>query len=511
MQDHAENTKRIAKNTLMLYGRMLFSMVVSLYTSRVVLNTLGVVDYGIYNVVGGVVGMMSFLNASMSGATSRFMTFELGRANQQRQKDTFSTAMIIHIVIAGFVFVIAETLGLWFVENRLVISSDRMHAARIVYQLSILSMVVGVTQVPYTACITSHEKFNIYALFSIIEVFLRLVIVYVLMIGNYDKLILYSILATGVSVLMMIVNRLYCVRKFEEAHFHWTWKKDVLLPMLNFSGWDLYGNLSVVGRTTGVNMILNMFFGPVLNAASGIATQVQNAVMGIASNMVAASRPQIVKQYAAGHLDSMFSVVTLSIKMSFYLLAVFSVPIILEPDFVLGVWLGTVPTYAPTFCVFTLLFNFFSSMSSLLGAVIHATGKMKRISIINGTLYLSVLPVSYLAFRFEAPPFIPYLYNVLAVMVGMLSNAWTIKKYIPSFNLGKFISDVYLRCLFILALDLSVTWMAFRNINGELMRFILSGLFSVCLLSVAVYFILLTQDQQNKVRVFLKNKICKKD
>lgn len=385
-----------------------------------------------------------------------------------------------------------------------------MFAANVVYQLSIFSTLVSITQVPYSACITSHEKFDVYAIFSIVEVSLRLLVVYLLVISDWDKLILYSILMTSVSVLTMCMNRLYCRAKFTEARFIFIWRKDILLPMLNFSGWDMFGNLSVIGRTTGVNLLLNVFFGPVVNAASGIATQVQNAVMGIANNLVTASRPQIVKQFAVGQFESMFEVMLMAMKLSFTLLAILSVPIILDVNFVLNLWLGEVPHNAAVFCAFTLLFNFFANMSSLLAAVIHATGRMKRISIINGSLYLSVLPVTYLSFKMDFPAYFPYLYNVFSIMLGMFSNAWTIKKYIPSFDFKKFLNNVYLRCLLILLLDMLLSWAIFRNVNYGWGRLVVRTLFSTLFLCTSGYLVLLDDSQKNLIKTFVTSKLCKK-
>ena len=452
--------------------------------------------------------MMGFLNASMSGATSRFMTFELGCGSLQRQQNVFSSAMTIHIGVALIVFLISETIGLWFVKNKLVIPEERIFAANVVYQLSIFSTLVSITQVPYSACITSHEKFDIYAIFSILEVSLRLLVVYLLVISDWDKLILYSVLMASVSVLIMCMNRLYCRVKFAEARFQFIWKKEILLPMLNFSGWDMFGNLSVIGRTSGVNILLNIFFGPVLNAASGIATQVQNAVMGIANNLVTASRPQIVKQYAVGQFEAMFEIMSMAIKLSFILLAIISVPIILDADFVLHLWLGEVPQNAAIFCAFTLLFNFFANMSSLLGAIIHATGRMKRISIINGSLYLSVLPVTYMSFKLGLPAYFPYLYNVLSITLGMFSNAWTVKKYIPLFDFKKFLNNVYLRCLLILLFDMLFSWAMFKDLHYGWGRFIARTFFSTLFLCTIGYLLLLDDSQKNLIKIFVNTKLC---
>ncbi len=294
MSDQSANNKRIAKNTLMLYIRMLLSMVVSLYTSRVVLEVLGVEDYGIYGVVGGVVAMFSFLNSSMAGATSRFLTFEMGRGDEQRLKDTFSSALIIHIGIALVVFILAETVGLWFLNNKLVIPDGRMHAAHWVYQLSILGMFVSVTQVPYNASIIAHEKMDVYAYIELLNVFLKLGIVYLLTIGNFDKLILYAILVLAVNVLVAVTYRFYCVRYYEESHFRCVLNREVLKPMLGFSIWEILGHFGFTFRTQGTNMVLNMFFGVIINSAVGIATTVQNVLSLFTNNVLVAIKPQII-------------------------------------------------------------------------------------------------------------------------------------------------------------------------------------------------------------------------
>ncbi|MDY5953612.1 MAG: polysaccharide biosynthesis protein, partial [Sodaliphilus sp.] len=286
MQDTTSNNKRIAKNTIMLYIRMFISMVVGLYTSRVVLATLGVEDYGIYGVVGGVVGMMGFLNASMSGATSRFLTFELGKGDKERLAKTFSSALIVHIAIAIIVFILAETVGLWFLCNKLNIPEGRMEAAHWVYQFSILATMLSITQVPYNATIIAHEKMDVYAYMEILNVTLKLLIVYLLCIGNFDKLILYASLMLAVSILIMMVYRIYAIRQFPEAHFHWIWDKTYLRPILSFSGWDLYGNMACTIRQQGSVFLINIFYGVALNAACNIASTMQGILLQFSSNVV---------------------------------------------------------------------------------------------------------------------------------------------------------------------------------------------------------------------------------
>lgn len=377
---------------------MFLTMIVGLYTSRVVLATLGVEDYGIYGVVGGIVAMMGFLNASMSGATSRFLTFELGRGNKERLEKTFSTAFIIHVIIALIVFVIAETVGLWFLCNKLVIPEARMEAAHWVYQLSILSAMLGITQVPYNACIIAHEKMDVYAYVEILNVSLKLLIVYMLLIGNFDKLILYAILMLGVSVIVMIVYRIYCISRFSESHFHFIWDKEYLKPMLSFSGWDVLGHFGFTWRTNGVNFVINMFFGVATNAASAVANTVQGVLFGFSSNIQTAFKPQIIKKHSIGNNEGMARLIYIGMKGSILLILIISIPFNCSINYLLTIWLKNVPTYSNEFCKVMLWSNIVSSISQIIYCGIQATGELKQTSIIRNIIYISVPFIVYLHF-----------------------------------------------------------------------------------------------------------------
>ena len=510
MQNHSENTRRIAKNTLMLYGRMLFSMVVSLYTSRVVLNTLGVEDFGIANVVGGVIAMLGFLNDSMSGATSRFLTYELGRGEHLRLRQTFSTALIIHICIAFVILILGETVGLWFLNNKLVVPENRMFAAHVVYQVTIASTMLSIIQTPYNAVIISHERMDVFAYVSILNVLLRLLIVYLLVIGDFDKLILYSFLQLTVSIIIMTIYRVYCRRHFNEASFSLDITKEYFRHMLSFSGWDLLGNMSVIARTQGVGILLNMFYGPVANAAAGIATQVQGAIMSFAGNLVTAARPQVVKLYASGEHDMMFSILKNAIKLSFILLSICTIPLLTETEYVLKLWLRNVPDHTVAFCRLTLLFNLFANMSSFLVTAIHSTGRLKRMSLINSSLYISVIPVTYILFKNIDVIWIPYLYNAVAVFFGMLSNAWTINLYFKEFDFMEFICKSVFPCLLLFAFVLSVSVLITRTVDEGLIRLLLNVLSSSLLLISIGFMTLISKDDRKKIINFIHVKLCRK-
>lgn len=446
MTTQQENTKRIAKNTLMLYVRMLFSMLVSLYTSRVVLQTLGVEDYGIYNVVGGVVAMLGFLNASMSGATSRFLAFAIGKGNQKKVNETFSSALIIHIGIALIVLIISETIGLWFLENKLVIPATRLDAARIVYQFSIFSTLVGITQVPYDACIIAREKMNIYAYVEILNVCLRLVIVYILLIGNYDKLILYALLQFIVSLLIMFIYRIYSIRNYPETKFHFVLKRKQLVPMLNFSGWDMLGNLSMIVRGQGINMLMNLFFGPKINASAGIASSVMSVTTSFSGNFLMAVKPYITKLYAKEKYNELVSSIFFSSKLAYLLVTVFALPIIIECNFILKLWLSIVPDYAVSFCQLVLIQQIIASTSQPIIQAIHATGKIRFLSTFNGVLNILILPISYGLFKSSfLNPNICYIINALLTTIAVISNMCNLNSKIH-FPLLGYLRKVIIPC-----------------------------------------------------------------
>ena len=314
MDSSISSNKRIAKNTAMLYLRLLISIVVGLFTSRVVLQTLGVADYGIFGVVGGVVSMFTFLNSALSGATSRFLTFEMGRGDQRKLSDTFCSALMVHFGIALIILVLAETIGLWFLCNKLVIPAGRMSAAHVVYQCSILGMVFAVMQVPFSAAIIAHEKMDVFAYIELLNVFLKLGMVFCLLIGNFDKLILYSVLVLCVHAFISFVYAFYGLRHFPETHFRWVWRKDILIGLTSFSGYNLFGNFGAVFNLQGINFLINIFFGVILNAASSVASTVSGIINGFVSNIVMAFRPPITKAYAQGDIDKVQSLMSLSLK-----------------------------------------------------------------------------------------------------------------------------------------------------------------------------------------------------
>lgn len=494
-----EHNKRIAKNTILLYIRMFISVIVGLYTSRVVLNTLGASDYGVYNVVGGIVAMFSFLNTSMSGATSRFLTYEMGKENDVRLAQTFSSAMIIHIAIALVVFILAETIGLWFLINKLVIPEGRMTAAHIVYQLSVLSMMVTITQVPYNASIIAHEKMDIYAYVELLNVFLKLGIVYLLLIGHFDKLILYASLVFAVSLLIATIYRVYCIRHFKECHIKRKLHKDIIKPMLSFSVWDLYGNMSVSFRSQGTTFLLNMFFGTLLNAANGIATNVHGIILGFANNVIMAFRPQIIKEYAANNLQRMSYLIENALKFTLALYLLIAIPLFAEADYVLKLWLKNVPDYTAFFLRIVMFCGFFSLSNDIINIIIHATGKIKALSFLSGSIYLLNLPLMYFILKQGGSVYFAYTTLLYIAITTVIVGIGIAKTLVPQLQIRKVVLKGFLLNFILIIVVAYPTFILTSCMPEGFGRLILSVSLSVLITSTYMFFIMLNDSQRHSV------------
>lgn len=420
MSTTAENNKRIAKNTLLLYFRMLLTMAVSLYTSRVILQTLGVEDYGIYNVVGGVVAMLGFLNSSLSGASSRFITYELGKGDSGNMKEMFSTILCIHLILAILILLVGETIGLWFVKTKLVIPIDRMQAAMWTYHCSILTAIISIISVPYNSLIVAHEKMNAFAYISIVEVTLKLLIVWMLTFFSYDKLIVYAVLYLIVQFLIRNIYNNYCTKHFDESRTLPSYHPKQMKEIFVYAGWTMNGYLAIVGYTQGINILLNLFFGPIVNAARGIAAQVENATLTFVSNFQMAAKPQIIKSYASGNYEYMHTLIVASSKYGFYLMLLISFPILLCIDAILKLWLGTVPDHTSNFIYIILITGLLSPLKQALLNGIHATGDIRKFQIYEGTSLLTVLPISYLLLK--TLQITPEMVMIVYLCVGLITQ-----------------------------------------------------------------------------------------
>lgn len=398
-------SKRIAKNSLLLYIRTFFVLLISLYTSRVILNTLGVIDYGVYNVVGGVIVMLGYLTNSLSGASSRYITYDLGIGDMSLMKKTFGNILSIHFIMAAAIIVVAETVGLWFVTTQLQIPADRQDAAFWVYQCAVLSSAISLVGVPYNAAIIAHEKMSAFAYISIVDAVLKLVIVYLLLIVPYDRLITYAFLYLCIQLFDRLVYGLYCTRHFEETKVRMAYDKKVFKEIFAFAGWTMTGNIAAMGFTQGLNMLLNIFFGPAVNAARAVAVQVQSACQQFCNNFQMALNPQLTKSYAQGDLEYMHKLLVRSSKFSFYILFIIVLPLIFETPFVLGVWLGNPPEYADTFVRLMLMVALLFTLSNPIIVSVHATGRIKKFQLIEGWILLMIVPIAYILLKvFHFPP-----------------------------------------------------------------------------------------------------------
>ena len=506
MEREQSSNRRIAKNTLALYVRMFLTMVVGLYTSRVVLATLGVEDYGVYGVVGGITSMLGFLNASMSGATSRFLTFELGRGDKKRLENTFSSAMIVHMGIAAVVLVLAETVGLWFLCHKLVIPPERMTAAHWVYQLSILSSMLAITQVPYNATIIAHENMNVYAYVEILNSVLKLLIVYLLTIGDFDKLILYAVLMLAVSVTVMMTYRIYCVRHYSEAHFHWVWDKTYLKPLLSFSGWNIYGNFGSIASSQGINFVINAFLGVAVNAAVGIATTVSGIVNMFASNAMMAFRPQITKLYAKGDVLEMQRLTRLAFKIISFLYLVVAIPVFLECEFILSVWLVKVPQYAVVLCQTILISIFFEILRYIVIINIHASGNVRFVSAASGTL-LSLTPFAlYVLFLAGYSVKYTYLFLAMTNLCLLVINLVILKHNIPAIKISAYCLEIFKMIsvgIIVVVIALALKTM----LNSGWTDFLVTTMFSVLLMTLLFVGLCLNSSQRVAVLDAIRSRL----
>ncbi|MCH5326452.1 MAG: lipopolysaccharide biosynthesis protein [Duncaniella sp.] len=453
------DNKRIAKNTLLLYVRMLLIMGVNLYTSRVVLDELGVDDYGVYTVVGGVVLMLSFLNSCMSTATQRFINYELGNpeGTEQSLKNVFSTSISIHLAIAVVVLMLAETVGLWFVNHKLVIPAESVAGANIVYQTSIAVFCINIMQVPFNSAIIAHEKMEIFALLSILESLLKLSIAFALVVITSNKLACYGFLVLGVHAIVAASYICISLRKFKECSLRCVYIPGLFREMLVFAGWNLFGSIAWLVRGQGLGILLNIFFGPVLNAAKGVADQVSNAVSSLIGNFQLALNPQITKNYAAGEIDSMELLTYRGIKFSCCLLWLVMLPLVINMDRILGVWLVTVPDFTAVFLVLILIDSLCSNLfGGPMMASLAATGRIRNYQIIVSLALLVVLPAAYIALKMGMSPLSVFYLNIVFNLIGGGLRFWFCKHQL-GYSLRFYLRYVMLPFCGVIAVSLPLT------------------------------------------------------
>ena len=506
MTQTSENNKRIAKNTLLLYVRMLFMMAISLFTSRITLAALGETNYGIYNVVGGMVAMFSMLSGSLSVTISRFITVEVGKGNKERLKAIFSTSVSIQIFMALVICLIAEIAGVWFLDNKMVIPADRLYAAHWVLQLSILTFVVNLISVPYNAVIIAHEKMSAFAYISILEVVLKLVIVYLLFISPIDKLIVYAILLTLVAVVIRFVYGSYCKRHFEEAHYRFCFDKNLLRDMFGFIGWAFWGNSMVVLKDQGTNVLLNLFGGPAVNAARGVALQVNNAVYSFVQNFMMAVNPQITKSYSAGNIADMHKLIIRSAKFCFYILLMLLIPICANIDYILDLWLVEVPEHTANFIVLVLLYSLLDCYCHPLLTGVLAEGEIKRYEIAITIIYFLNFVASYAFLKMGMQPEVVFVLNIIFKAFVIIALLWhSHVRY--SFPVSAFMLKCVLRTVIIFFISACMVY--FLPVSGcnNFLDFIISSLVIFIVCAALIYFIGITKNEAAYIRNMITSRL----
>ena len=510
MTNTSANNKRIAKNALLLYIRMLLTMLVSLYTSRVVLNALGVEDFGIYNVVGGVISMFSILSGTLSAAISRFITFELGRGDQEKLKEIFSSSVTIQIGISVAIVLLAETIGVWFLNSRMNIPPDRMVAANWVLQFSLLTFVIGLVSVPYNACIIAHEKMSAFAYISILEVMGKLGIACFIVIAPIDRLVFYAILMCMVSLVVRFVYGYYCKRHFAECTYRFIWDWQLLRQMFGFAGWNFIGSASVLLKDQGVNIVINLFCGATVNAARGVAMQVNTAVNSFVNNFITALNPQITKSYAEGNKDYMDKLVFKGTRFSYYLLLCLSVPILANTEYILRLWLHTVPDYSVEFVRLVLVLSLSDVLYRPLLTAHLATGNIQMLQVIVGGLNMLILPLCYLALYLGYDPTSTLWICIFFSIIGLFARIWLYKR-IEEFRTGTFLKEVMLNVLIVTIMSIACVQVVKNNVTDSdtLLQFIsYSILYFLLTLLVCIGIGLSVQEKRYVVQK-LKNRLKK--
>lgn len=501
MAGYKADNARLAKNTMFLYFRMIFIMAVTLYTSRVVLRVLGVEDFGIFNVVAGVVAMFGFLNSSMSATTQRFISYSLGKGDANLNR-VFSTCVLTHALIALGVLVLVESVGLWFLYNKMIIPEVRMDAAFWVFQFSALSTVVTVMSIPFNADIIAHEKMSAFAYISIVEVCLKLLIVFLLDVGNIDKLVLYAFLLLLVQCGIFLTYMGYCLRHFKESRFRFVYEKKLFSEVFSFAGWNLWGYLASILYTQGLNILLNVFFGPVVNAARGLANQVDGAIRLFASNFQMAINPQIVKTYAAKDLESMHRLVFRSSKFSFFLLLALSLPVMIEAPVILRLWLSTVPDWTASFLRLMLVVVIVDSVANPLMTSAAATGRIKLYQSVLGGIQLLIVPVAYVVLRMGGEPNSVFVVHICICLIAFAVRLFIVRGMV-GLSIKKYLMEVCVKSGVVTVVATVLPLTLYFSMNNSLLSAIVVVFVSLGSVAVSAYAIGLTKSE----RVFVSDKI----
>lgn len=502
----SENNKRIAKNTLFLYLRMFVMMLTALFTSRIVLDVLGASDYGLNNIIGGVVVLFSFLNSALLSATQRFLNFQLGRQDYKQTNVVFCMSMNTYILLSIVVVVLGETIGLWFVNTQLNIPSERMYAAQWVYQFTLIQFVINLLRVPYNASIIAYERMNFYAYISLVEVIAKLLVVYLLYITTFDKLIFYSFLYTIVPLIVAFIYRTYCNRNFDTTKYKRIWDKVAFKEMFSFSGWSLFGSLANLAAQQGLNILINIFYGVTVNAAAGIANQVSTNVYGFISNFQTAFQPQIVKTYAAKEIERFQKLIFQTSKFSYFMVLVLVLPILFTIDGILEIWLKEVPEYTAIFCRLILVFLSIEAITAPLWMSVQATGKIRSYQILMACLIFMNFPMAYLVLKLGFPVYTVWIVRIIINLITMIARCIYMKQRLQ-FPISQYIRNVIIPILIVTIASLPVPLILYNQIDNFWLNMFVVGFATFFVAILAVYFMGMNTHEKELVRNVLLKKI----
>lgn len=504
MSSEQSNNKRIAKNTMVLYLRMFITVGISFYTSRVILQNLGVSDFGLYNVIGGFISMFYMVTTAISNAIGRFITYDIGLDNKLKLRDTFSTSVMVLLVLSLFILFVGETAGLWFINNKLTIDSTRLVEANWVYQLSLVAFLIEMIGIPYMTLIVSYEKMDYYALVSIVNVILKLLIAIMLIVSPIDKLVFYAWLMLATSAFCQLMYYIYCCFHYCESHFRLVFDKQLLLSMFNYTGWNLFYSISIMLSSSGVGILLNMFFGTPINAAQGIATQVSNTANSFSINFSKALTPQITKSYARGDYDYTLKLVYRGSKFSYLLLLITSMPILFETNFLLNVWLTEIPPYCVSFVRLTMLYALIYILFNTSLVLNNATGKVRNYQIMIGFSQLLVLPLAYISLKTGCNPTSTLWITIVIQTISLIPRITFNSKYI-GISLINYTKEVIIPIIVPTTITLLFVTPIIILMNESWVRVIITTVVATLSTIIIAFSFSLNESEKNMVRSVLKN------
>lgn len=504
MPDNTANSSRIAKNTIILYLRMIVLVIVGLFTSRIILDSLGVEDYGIYNVVGGFVMMFNILRAGLTSATQRFITFDLGQRNYAELNKTFSTTVIIFLMISAFIVFLSESIGVWFIDNKLTIPTERLYAAHWVFQLSLATLVIGIISYPYNSLLIAHEKMNAFAFIAIYEVCAKLGVAYLLYITKFDRLIVYALLICLVQLSTRIIYGVYCKKHFPESKIKWYFDWAKIKKIYSFTGWAMFGGLASLGFTQGLNMLLGMFFSPMVNAARGVAVTVQSFVGNFVTNFQTAINPQLIKAYAAGEYNYMYKLLYSSAKMSYFLLFILTLPIFLEADEILNLWLVEVPEYAVIFFRLSIITTMIDAISNSIMTSVESTGNIRNYQIIVGGILLMIVPISYIVLKLGGDPTSVFIVHIIVSVIAFCVRLIMGSKVV-GFLKKEYLKKVLIPIAKVTLLSATIPILLHLLLPDSLLRVFVVCFISVSLVAIITYFVGLESQERKLVQDKIKS------